>query len=134
MRLLLDTFSVRHLEFSDQTRLVDTTLYLNRAEIHALLTQHPSIADVEIPLAHPGDDVRIVHLLDAVEPRCKLEGRGRIFPGVLGDPTTVGSGRTRCLGGMAILTTTEFPVPVGGLLQAREAVVDMSGPAAPYSI
>lgn len=134
MRLQLDTFSVRRLEFSDRTRLVDTTLYLNLAEISSLLTEHPTIADVEIAIVHPGDEVRIVHLLDAVEPRCKLEGRGRIFPGVLGDPTTVGSGRTRRLEGMAILTTAEFPVPVGGLLQAREAVVDMGGPAAPYSI
>jgi glycine reductase len=135
MRLQLDTFSANCLEFSDSTRLANSTLYLNKEEIHHLLTaKHPTIADVEIAIAHPGDDTRIVHLLDAVEPRCKLEGRARIFPGVLGDPTTGGEGRTRRIEGVAILTTTEFPVPVGGLLQAREAVVDMSGPAAPYSL
>jgi glycine reductase len=134
MRLVLDTFSANRLEFSDATRLSGGTLYLNKPQLHELLTaKHSAIADVEIELAHPGDDTRIVHLLDAVEPRCKLEGRARIFPGVLGDPTTAGEGRTRRIEGVAILTTTEFPIPVGGLLQAREAVVDMGGPAAPYS-
>ncbi len=134
MRLQIDTFTANRLEFSDSTRLAGGTLFLNKEEIHSLLTsKYPAIADVEIDLAHPGDDTRIVHLLDAVEPRCKLEGRARIFPGVLGDPTTAGEGRTRRIEGVAILTTTEFPVPVGGLLQAREAVVDMGGPAAPFS-
>lgn len=134
MRLLLETFSVDRLQYSDSTRLENGIFYLNRDEIAQILGDHPAIAWVEIDLAHPGDDVRIVHLLDAIEPRCKIESRARIFPGLLGEPTTVGEGRTRRLEGMAILATAEFPVPVGGLLQAREAVVDMSGPAAPYSI
>ena len=74
-RLSLETFCVKQLQFSDQTRLVDSTLYLNLDEISDFLTHHPHhCGDVEIALVHPGDDIRIVHLLDAVEPRCKLEG------------------------------------------------------------
>jgi glycine reductase len=94
-----------------------------------------AIASVDVNLAHPGDDIRIVRVLDAVEPRCKVSGpkQARIFPGLLGSPDTVGEGRTHRLAGMAILNTATFPVPVGGLLQAREAIVDMSGPAAAYS-
>jgi glycine reductase len=113
--------------------LVDRTLSINRAELSNLLTRDHAIDRVELELAHPGDATRIVHLLDAVEPRCKVEGHGRIFSGLLGAPDTVGEGRTQRLEGVAILSTARFPVPVGGLLQAREAVVDMSGPAAPYS-
>lgn len=133
MRLQLDSYSVQTLQFSGSTRLHNKTLYLNHDEIKRILTAFPTIADVEINLAHPGDNIRIVHTLDAIEPRCKPDSRARIFPGLLGDPTTAGQGVTRRLDGMAILTTTEFPVPVGGLLQAREAVIDMGGPMAPYS-
>lgn len=134
MRLSLETFSVHQLQFSAQTRLANNILFLNRNELVQILNAHSTFAAVEIDLAHPGDDLRIVHLLDAIEPRCKIDSRARIFPGLLGDPNTVGEGKTRRLEGMAILTTAEFPVPVGGLLQAREAIVDMRGPIAPYSI
>lgn len=134
MRLFVDSISVRHLQFSDSTRLENDTLYLDRDEILRALTTYPTVDGVEVALAHPGDDLRIVHLLDAIEPRCKIESRARIFPGLLGEPHTVGEGVTRRLEGMAILTSAEFPVLVGGLLQAREAIVDMSGPAAAYSV
>jgi glycine reductase len=133
-RLELETHEVRQLAFGSETRLTDRVLTLDRTQLDALLKTQPTIADVEIALAHPGDDVRIVHLLDAIEPRFKERGRARIFPGLLGDPIMAGEGRTHRLAGMAILATAEFPVPVGGLLQAREAIVDMSGPTAQYSL
>lgn len=134
LRLELETHNVHRLVFGETTSLGAGVLSLNRAELVALLQSSPVIADVAIALAHPGDDVRLIHLLDAIEPRCKLEGRARIFPGLLGDPNSAGEGKTRRLAGMAILTAAQYPVPVGGLLQTREAIVDMSGPAAPYSI
>lgn len=134
MRLAFETHIVRRLELANETRLDDAVLSLDRAALRAILTASPFVADVEIAATHPGDAVRIVHTLDAIEPRCKLDSRYRIFPGILGDPITAGEGRTRRLEGMAILNTTEFPEAVGGLLQAREGVIDMSGPAAPYSI
>ena len=40
---------------------------------------------VEIAVARPGEAVRIVHVLDAVEPRCK-RGDGAVFPGFFGPP------------------------------------------------
>ncbi len=134
LRLDLETHRVQRLALADHTRFADGVFALDARELVPLLTGHPAVAGVEIAVAHPGDDVRIIHLLDAVEPRCKLDSRLRMFPGILGDPTMGGEGRTRRLEGMAVLTTAEFPEPVGGLLQAREAVVDMGGPVAPYSI
>lgn len=133
LRLHLDTHRVSKIEFGARTRLSDDTLTINRDELLAAMRE-PAVASIELALTHPGDDVRIIHLLDAIEPRCKLKGKARIFPGVLGTPDTVGEGHTRRLEGMAILTAAQFPIPVGGLLQTREAIVDMSGPAAKYSI
>jgi sarcosine reductase len=134
MRLGLSTYQLSRLEFGDGVQLSDGTLSIDRSSVIQLASHDPAIARVDVDIANPGDEVRIVHVLDAIEPRYKAEGNGRIFPGLLGPPDTVGDGHTFRLSGMAVLATAEFPVPVGGLLQSREAVVDMSGPAAPYSL
>ncbi len=73
-----------------------------------------------------------MHVLDALEPRLKVSGAGQVFPGLAGPPQTVGAGRTNRLAGVALLQSALFPEPADGLFRAREAIVDMSGPAAPY--
>jgi glycine reductase len=45
----------------------------------------------------------------------------------------VGEGETLRLAGVSVLTSSRYPQPFSGLLQAREAVVDMSGESASYS-
>lgn len=101
--------------------------------MRALILQDRRIAGVEVELARPGDSVRIVHCLDAIEPRRKIEGPGTVFPGFLSGPQTVGSGRTLRLKGVSVVTCSRYPQPFEGLLAAREAIVDMSGPTAAYS-
>lgn len=133
MRLELATYHVEQVRFSDHFGLKDGILSLARTELAGLLTDDPAITAVDIELAHPGDATRIVNVLDTIEPRCKAQGHGRIFSGLLGPPDTVGSGRTHRLDGVAIMATARFPNPVSGLLQPREAIVDMRGEAAPYS-
>jgi len=133
MRLELASYHVSRLEFADQTHYEHGVLSINRDELVAILTDEFPIDSVDIALAHPGDETRIVHILDTIEPRYKVAGHGRIFSGLLGPPDTVGSGRTHRLQGMALLATAQVPNPVTGLLQPREAIVDMTGPAAPYS-
>lgn len=133
MHLELASYQVERLEFADRTQLQHGVLSIDRAELVALLSAEDPIQGVDVALAHPGDKTRIVHLLDTIEPRCKVAGHGRIFPGLLGPPDTVGSGRTHCLRGMALMVTARPPNPVTGLLQPREGIVDMSGLAAPYS-
>jgi glycine reductase len=133
MRLELASYQVNRLEFAERTQLKDGVLSINRAELAAILSEADPIRGVDVALAHPGDQTRIVHLLDTIEPRCKVAGHGRMFPGLLGPPDTVGSGQTHRLRGMALMVTARPPHPVTGLLQPREGIVDMSGPAAPYS-
>lgn len=133
MHLELAIYQVESLEFAGQTQLKNKTLFINHDELAAILSNQAAIDRVDLDLAQPGDETRIVHILDTIEPRCKVAGHGRIFPGLLGPPDTVGSGRTHCLRGMALMTTARPPNPVTGLLQPREAIVDMSGPASQYS-
>lgn len=70
-------------------------------------------------------------MLDAVEPRVKIAG-GPDFPGLLGRPELVGSGRTHRLDGVAVLSTCDVPGATDsqGL---KEAIVDLAGPGAPYT-
>ena len=56
----------------------------------AALFDDPALAGVTLTWASPGQSVRIVKLLDAVEPRTKGPGGGGIFPGLLGPPAPQG--------------------------------------------
>ncbi len=90
------------------------------------LLRDPAFADVRLGCTSPGDRVRIVGVLDAVQPCSKGPGGGGVFPGLLGPALPVGRGSTHVLRGAAVLVAGYLP-------RAQEAVIDMSGPAAPLS-
>lgn len=129
----LHTIEVSDVRFGPETRIDEGVMTVDAVAIEALLLEDPQIAGVAIEIARPGESVRIVHCLDAVEPRVKVAGEGGVFPGLVGPMRQVGIGETVRLAGVAVLTSSHFPQPASGLMQAREGVVDMSGPAAPYS-
>ena len=130
MRLEVATYEVQDIRFGPGTRLADGVLEIDAVELRALLCQDPALADVQVDLARPGEPVRIVHLLDAVEPRVRVTDPGSDFPGFLGPPLTVGGGRTNRLAGVAVMESAVLPLSVGGL-NVKEAILDMAGPAAP---
>ena len=130
--LTMHTIEIGDVVVGDGTGVAGGTLTIDAAEAGALVLEDPRIIGVELEIARPGESVRIVHCLDAVEPRTKI-GEATVFPGFLGGMETVGTGETLRLAGVSVLTSSEYPQPFSGLLQAREAVVDMSGDTAVYS-
>jgi glycine reductase len=132
MSLELQTFQVSAVEFGPRTALVDGRLTLDRDEIRRLAMTPSAIADVNVELAAPGEATRIVHVMDAVEPRIKVGGDSVVFPGLLGPPRTVGRGITRRLGGVAVLESAVLPELAMGGLEFNEGLIDMSGPGADY--
>jgi glycine reductase len=90
------------------------------------LVRDTALAEVRLGCASPGDCVRIVGVLDAIQPCSKGIGGGGVFPGLLGPAMPVGRGETHVLRGAAVLVAGTLP-------RAQEAVIDMSGPAAPLS-
>ncbi|MBI2368881.1 MAG: hypothetical protein HYV08_01300 [Deltaproteobacteria bacterium] len=132
MELELGSFIVREVALGETTRLQDGRLSIAPDEIRALVADSPELRGMTVDVAQPGESTRIAHILDGIEPRCKVSGPGSIFPGLLGPPVTVGSGRTHQLDGVAVLTTATIPGASDGL-GVKEALVDMAGPAAPYS-
>ncbi len=116
---------VRAVALGPETRYEAGTLTISADEAGAILAD-PALGSVRVAWASPGDSVRIVKLLDAVEPRTKGPGGGGIFPGFLGPARVQGRGQTHVLRGASV-------VAAGFLPRAQEAVVDMSGPAAELS-
>lgn len=101
-------------------------LTVSGAEAAAIVSRSPALTEVRVRWASPGERVRIVKILDAVEPRAKAAGGGGIFPGFVGPPRPQQGGETHVLRGVAVVTAGYLP-------RAQEAVVDMDGPAASLS-
>jgi len=131
MKLRLESYRVTALRFGSQTTLRDGTLTINAEEICGLAHDHTCIAEVQVELVATGEEARIIHVLDALEPRIKVGGDTVAFPGFLGPARTVGHGVTRRLSGLAVLESAQLPEPTGGILEVNEGLIDMSGPGAP---
>ncbi|MFR3457524.1 MAG: glycine/sarcosine/betaine reductase component B subunit [Bilophila wadsworthia] len=85
MKLELHRISVGKLAFGAQTGVSGGVLTINKDELASLLLQDDRLSAVAVDVAHPGENVRIMPVKDAIEPRCKLEGPGEVFPGWIGD-------------------------------------------------
>jgi len=131
-RLEVGVFPIHRMTFASETRYQDGTLSIDRAALLATLAEPRVIATLELHLAHPGESCRIVHVLDTVAPIVKVDGRSTVYPGFFGTTMPAGDGRTHLLQGAAVLVCASFPDPTSGALSPAEAIIDMSGPAAPY--
>ena len=131
MRLELGSFFVKDVEFAGKTQLTNCTLFIDRDELRALLTEDPNVEQADIYIARPGDETRIVHVLDVLEPRIKISPQGSTFPGSLGTPGGCGEGRTHRLSGVALVTTADLAERSAEFHEAvQESIIDMTGPGA----
>jgi len=131
-RLEQGVFPVQRATFASATHYHDGMLQIDRAALLGAIAEPRYMADLAIHLAHPGESCRIVHVLDTVAPLVKVQGRSSAYPGFLGPAIPAGDGRTHALAGFAIVVCAHFPEPTSGALSPAEAIIDMSGPAAPY--
>ena len=111
------------------TRLEGRTLLVDIPALERVARRDPRLVEVHIDAVHPGDSARIVHVVDAVEPRARLDPVGPAFPGVTGPPIMAGQGRSTRLAGMAVVLAG---LPPGAENPSfwQEAVIDMTGPGA----
>ncbi len=125
MKLELHKVKVSGLAWGDKTAVRDGILFVNKGELVSMLSEDERLARVDVEFAMPGESVRILPVKDVIEPRCKIEGKGGIFPGMVSDVETVGEGKTLVLEGAAVVTT-------GKIVRFQEGIIDMSGPGADY--
>ena len=135
MKLNMKSYGVKDAFLGTETRFADGVLTIHTKELEKrLLLDEDQIESVDIALAKPGNKTRIIHILDAIEPRIKEGGGASTFPGLLGPPHRVGHGVTNRFAGMSVLTCAEFPeYDPDSMMGANEGVVDMAGPGAVLS-
>lgn len=126
MKLELGKIFIKDIRFAEKTALQDGVLSVSKDDLREVALSEEKIKTVSFDIAKPGESVRITPVKDVIEPRIKVEGRGGVFPGVISGVDTVGSGKTYCLKGMAVVTA-------GPIVGFQEGVIDMSGPGADYT-
>jgi glycine reductase len=89
-----------------------------------LLASDIDVEDATVDVVRPGEPVRVTHVLDAVEPRIRPDGRAA-FP----TEGKAGEGRTNRLDGVVVLSCFDFPAEERPLHE-QESLVDLAGPAA----
>ncbi len=127
MRLEIESIDIRDIRLSPRTYAKDRVLHVNLAELEELILRDGRIKSVDIHVVYPGDRIRIINLLDVVQPRCKIDQFEADFPGFVGRLRIAGSGRTRSLGGVSVLVSNPCTK------RKYSALLDMSGRAAELS-
>jgi glycine reductase complex component B subunit alpha and beta len=92
--------------------------------VQALAAREEALAGLDVEVVAPGEAVRITHVLDAVEPRIRPDGRSA-FPAA----GQTGEGRTNRLDGVVVVSCLDFPGEERPLHE-QEALIDLDGPGA----
>ena len=92
-----------------------------------LLREPEPLEGVSVEIVQPGEPVRITHVLDAVEPRIRPDGRPA-FP----TEGKAGEGRTNRLKGVVVLSCLDFAGEERPLHE-QESIVDLAGPGAAFT-
>lgn len=126
MRLEIGNIFIKDVEFGTETKVKEGVLYVNKQELMSFIGEDERLKSINIDIAKPGEETRILPVKDVIEPRVKVEGSGGIFPGFISKVDMVGQGRTNVLKGAAVVTT-------GKIVGFQEGIIDMSGEGAKYT-
>jgi len=134
MRLEMAEFPVTRVSLGREFRYRSGKLEVEGEGLRALVLEDKRVRDVLVEVVVPGERVRITGIRDVVEPRVKVQGRGQVFPGIMGPVVGVGDGRTHRLSGMAVVVAAEYEgiIRSGSAVQ-RSGILDMWGPGAEIS-
>jgi len=127
MRLEIQSIDIHDVKPGSKTYAKNRVLYVNLKELEEILLKDRRIQSVHIHLVYPGDKVRMVNLMDVVQPRCKIDKVEADFPGFIGRLQLAGEGRTRSLCGVGVVVSNPLTN------RKYSALLDMSGVAAEIS-
>lgn len=126
MKLEIGNFYVKDILFGEQDSFVNGILTINKQKALEFVMDDEHITKADLHIVKPGDEVRLVPVKEAIEPRIKLDGKP-LFPGVTGDVVSAGEGRTHALKGCSVLVVGQH---WGGF---QDGLIDMSGEGAKYT-
>lgn len=128
MRLEIGNFHVQEAVFGDRTEFRNGILTINKQEALAYVMEDEHITEADIEITKPGDSVRIVPVKEAIEPRCRVDREGPVFPGVTGEVAAAGEGVIHALKGCSVLAVGKVMGSFG------DGVIDMCGDGAKYTL
>ena len=105
MKLEIESINIENLQEGADTCVKDRVLLVNFEELESHLLEDSRLKSVDLALVSPGDRVRIVNLMDVVQPRCKIDNPDADFPGFIGKIQTAGKGKTRSLNGVTVMVS-----------------------------
>ncbi len=127
MKLKFGNFHVNKIEFGEKTSFSNGTLTVNKAEaIQFLEEKELGLVDIDLKIAAPGDEIRMVPVKETIEARYRLDGSA-LFPGVTGDLKQCGDGTVYALKNCCITAVGKH---WGGF---QDGLIDMSGEGAKYT-
>lgn len=130
MKLTLEYVDIKDIQFADATRIENGVLYVNKQELKNLILEDPFIQDVKLDICRPGESVRVISVVDAIEPRVKVDSDAN-WCGILSPfSENTGRGVSRCLKGMAVIIQDSNHEWLG----SRYGDFDMTGPRSEHII
>ena len=127
MKLSIGNLYVKDDVLGEENSFKDGVLTINKkAAIDYLMGEDEHITSLDIVIARPGDDTRIVPVIETIEPRCRMDGR-TLFPGVTGDLVPCGDGELKAFKQCCVTV-------VGGTWGSfGDGVIDMGGEGAKHT-
>lgn len=126
MKFKIGNFIVQEIRFGTNLSYKKGLLTIDKSKALEVVCEDDHITQADIFLVHPGDDVRLVPVKDAFEPRIKLDG-APLFPGVTGHLAQCGRGNTHALKGCSVVVVGQ---QWGGY---QDGLIDMGGEGAKYT-
>ena len=121
MKLTIGNLYVRDVCLGDKNSFEDGILTINKDDAIAyLMEEDDHITELDIVIAHPGDDTRIVPVIETIEARVRMDDRC-LFPGVTGDVLPCGEGDLKAFKGCCITVVGKEWGSFG------DGVIDMGG-------
>lgn len=136
MNLTRKYYAVNQLVQGEACAYHNGVLTINEKELLQVAKGYcKNIAKIWFEVYRPGENARIVHVLDTLQPMCKVEAPekwgGKEYPGILNYPYTAGEGTTHLLEGFAVMQCCALPWDTAstsaGLLYPREAIIQTTG-------
>ena len=128
-------FDVKDAKFGEKTAFENGVLTIAKEELKEEVSSlMQAVSEIDFEIVRPGENCRIIHLLDTIQPMIKTDGEGQQYSGFFGDPVMAGTGTTNVLNGFTVMESAALPwdesSASSGLLYPRDAIMDMTGPIA----
>jgi len=132
MKLTRQYYNVKDVVFGNKTSFENNVLTVCKQDLKdQVKSLFKAVEDIDFDIVKPGENTRIIHLLDTLQPMVKVSGDAMQYSGYFGSPKTVGEGVTNLLSGFAVMESVALPwdesSASSGLLYPRDAIMDMSG-------